>query len=185
MDFNKLNDKLDDDKFFKEEPEVIPEEISITKTGAEPESGTSLLLKAARRQNRLLTILIAVLAAGCILTASSVFTLYGGVKAVQAEVSELKMDEVNEAVAALTEAANTLSSIDMETFNATADSLRQAADTLTGVDIGVLNNAVKSLDEAAANLSELDMDAFNSVIQSLQSVAERLEKISNFFSGGK
>lgn len=177
MDLNKLRDKLDDDKFFEEDAGPVSD--------PEPETASGLLLKTARRQNRLLTFLIAVLAAGCILVSASMFTLYGGVKAIQSEVSELKMDEVNEAVAALTEAANTLSSIDMDTFNTTAESLRQAADTLSTVDVNVLNNAIKSLDAAAANLSELDMDAFNSVIQSLQSVAEKLEKISNFFGGGK
>lgn len=133
---------------------------------------------------------------GCIL-ALLLLLVIGGVLAygavghslelIENEVEQLKMDEVNEAIAALTEAANQLAAVDVDTLNQTATSLREAADTLAALDIDEINNTVLALTEAANNLSELDVNDLNGLINSLNNVAERLNgvtgAISRFFGG--
>ena len=113
------------------------------------------------------------------LLAGSVKQLDHSLELVQTDLEALQMDKVNEAVAALTEAADRLAAIDVEGLNETAQSLKAAADSLTKVDVETLNGAIASLKDAANTLKDLDIEGLNGVIQSLSKTAANLQKVSD------
>lgn len=95
----------------------------------------------------LLTLII-----GCIFLAQRVVQLQNCLDLVEKDLQALDMDSVNEAVDALTDAANQLAAVDVDTLNDTITSLRDAADTLKSVDITALNSLVDSLETVANKL---------------------------------
>ena len=109
-------------------------------------------------------------------------TLHQSLKLIEEDVQQLKMEEVNGAVASLTNAADQLSEVDVNALNRTALSLKDAAETLSAVDVDEINTSVKALTNAANNLSKLDIEQLNSLITSLNTVAERLQSVTSILS---
>ena len=116
-------------------------------------------------------------------TALSARRLDRSMELVQQDLEALDMGRVNEAVAALTEAAEQLAAVDVEGLNQTAQALKAGADSLTQVDVASLNKAVSSLQQAADTLKTMDMEAFNGVIGSLNKAVASLQKVSDTLSG--
>lgn len=123
-------------------------------------------------------VLLAALAIGAVVEFG---TLHRSLALIEEEVQQLEMDDVNEAVLALTDAANKLADVDIDTLNETAASLRDAADKLAGIDIEEVNKTVSALTDAANNLSNLDIAQLNELINSLNSVATKLSSITSLF----
>ena len=146
----------------------------------------------------IILLLLLALAVGAALEFRSV---HRSLALIEEDVQQLNMDDINEAIHALTDAANQLAAVDVDTMNQTAASLKAAADQLAAIDMETLNktvaslkdaaeelkkvdakeinNAVIALTQAANNLSELDIDQLNDVINNLNTVANRLTALTS------
>lgn len=102
---------------------------------------------------------------------------------VQTELEALEMQQVNEAVVALTAAADRLATVDAEGLNNTAQSLKEAADSLSKVDVQTLNGAITALKDAANTLKDLDIEALNGVIQALNNAVASLQAVTDTLGG--
>jgi len=150
------------------------------KAEATPFSGKKQ--NAALRWTRLQTLLLAGVLLVLLVTAAvlgrELGSLHRSLALMEQKLTEVQMQQVNEAIASLTDAADKLAEIDMEGLNQTAASLKQAADQLTAMDVKTLNEAIASLRDAADTLKQFDVGAFNDVIQSLDKTSENLAKIT-------
>ena len=102
---------------------------------------------------------------------------------VQTDLEALEIQQINEAVAALTAAADRLAAVDVDGLNETAQSLKSAADSLSKVDVQTLNGAITALKDAANTLQDLEIEALNGVIQSLNSAVASLQAVTGTISG--
>ena len=121
-------------------------------------------MKLMKMQTAILAAILVILLIAGIFVAAEFSTIHRSISTLQTEVESLEMDSVNDAVAALTEAAENLAAVDVSTLNETAVSLREAADTLALIDTDTLNSTAASLKEAANNLSKVDTDSLNSLV---------------------
>lgn len=96
------------------------------------------------------------------------------------QFSSIDMEEVNRAVAALQQTAQ---SLDMEEFNRTVAVLQTAAENLGGMDMRSLNDAISSLKRAAETFGEIDVASFNKVVQALETAATNLQNAGNAITG--
>ena len=144
------------------------------------EASASLWIKL---QTCLLAAVLVLLVVCTLLLAGSMKKVDRSLELVQADLENLNMDQVNEAVASLTEAANRLAAVDVEGFNKTAESLKAASDSLAKVDVETLNKAISSLQQAADTLKDLDMDSLNAVIGSLSKTVASLQKVADTIGG--
>lgn len=103
-------------------------------------------------QTVLLAGILLLLLVGGILLASQISRVSACIDTVDEQLQAIEVEEVNDAVSALTEAANRLAQIDTDTLNQTAQSLKEAADTLKQVDMTALNGLVTSLQNVTAKL---------------------------------
>ena len=134
-------------------------------------------------QTILLAGILVILLVGSILLAVQVSRVAVCLDIVEQDLQALSMDDVNEAVDALTEAANQLAAVDVDTLNQTATALRDAAENLKDVDIDTLNETIASLKGAADTLKDIDIDALNGLVGSLDTVAEKLQNAVNAIAG--
>ncbi|MBR6407974.1 MAG: hypothetical protein IKS19_05295 [Clostridia bacterium] len=123
-------------------------------------------------------ILLIILAVG-VFAAVEFSTVHRSLALIETDVRNVEVDQINEAVEALTAAANKLTEADVETLNETAASLRDAANMLAGLDTDGINDAVRALTEAANKLSELDIESLNGLVSALESTAQRLQNTAN------
>lgn len=140
-------------------------------------------LRWTRVQTLLLAGVLAVLLLAVTVLGLELGSLHRSLELMEQKLTEVQMQSVNEAIGAMTGAANKLSAIDAEGLNQTAVSLRQAADRLSAMDVNTLNEAIASLRDAANTLKGLDMEAFNDVIQSLDRASNNLAKITGGIKG--
>ncbi|MBR6120503.1 MAG: hypothetical protein IKQ04_09335 [Oscillospiraceae bacterium] len=153
----------------------------MTKTTTQRETApVSLWVKL---QTGLLAGVLILLLALVLMIGSAAGRIEQSFQLVQRDLESLEMEEINQAVTALREAADRLAAVDAEGLNRTAQSLKAAADSLTRVDVDTLNGAIASLREAADTLKSLDMEALNNVVQSLNKTVASLQKVSDTISG--
>lgn len=141
-----------------------------------PEEGQTALLK---KQNRLLTVIAALLAITLVLICVGFLTVNRFAGDLQAQLDQLEVDSFNGAVGSMQEAADLLNQVDVDGLNKTVTSLKGAADHLSSVDMDTLNGAVTQLSGAATTLQGVDVTALNKLVQSLETVASRLESAVN------
>ena len=151
-----------------------PEDDAIPLSGKRQNSA----LRWTRLQTLLLAGVLLVLLVTAAVLGRELGSLHRSLELMEQKLTEVQMQQVNEAIDAMTEAANQLAAIDAEGLNQTAVSLRQAADRLTAMDVNTLNQAIASLRDAADTLKKLDIQAFNDVISSLDAASENLAKIT-------
>ena len=155
---------------------VKPEKAQEQKS-AEPRQKNPMLFWT-RLHALLLTLVLVLLLATVAVLGREIGSLHRSLDLMEQKLTEVQMEQVNDAIEAMTDAANQLASIDAEGLNRTAESLRQAADRLTAMDVKTLNEAIASLRDAADTLKQFDVEAFNDVIQSLDKTSENLAKIT-------
>ena len=73
--------------------------------------------------------------------------------------------------------------IDTDAFNQAVNALTDAANQFSKIDMDTLNETVAGLDSAAAELKGVDVASLNSLVSALESVATRLQNTVNAISG--
>ena len=149
----------------------------------EPQCRTDRVSSWVKVQTILLAgvlVLLAVLVAVVCVTAKR---MEKSLDLVQEDLEGLKIDQVNEAIEALSKAAERMAEVDISRLNETAKSLKDAAESLADVDIETLNGAIASLKDAANTLKDLDIQALNGVIQSIDKTVRGLENAVNTLKG--
>lgn len=140
-------------------------------------------LSLTKIQTALLAAILIVLLVGSILLAIQISQLSSCMDLVEKDLQALNMDDINEAVDALTEAANQLAAVDVDTLNQTASELKDAAANLKNVDIDTLNGTIASLKDASDTLKNVDMEALNGLVESLENVSTKLQNAVNAITG--
>lgn len=140
-------------------------------------------LSLAKLQTGLLAAILTVLLIGSILLAVQISQVRSCLDLVEQDLQALNMDDVNDAVDALTDAANQLAAVDVDTLNQTASELKDAAANLKNVDMDTLNQTIASLKEAADTLKNVDMEALNGLVESLETVSTKLQNAVNAVTG--
>ena len=147
------------------------------------ETGNKETVRLMRVQTLLLAgIFLIVLAVG-IFAAVEFSAVHRSLALIEADLQDIQMEKINDAVESLTKAADQLAEVDVDTFNETAASLRDAANKLSELDTEKINDAVVALTEAANNLSELDTEQLNALISSLEDTASKLQNAVNGITG--
>lgn len=140
-------------------------------------------LSLMRVQSALLAAILVILLLAGIFLAGKISELQSVMDVIEQDVKALDMDALNDAVAALTEAADQLAAVDVGRLNDTVAALKDAAKTLSEIDMKGINKAVTSLTEAANHLKDVDIGSLNSLVQSLETVASKLQKATDSISG--
>ena len=145
------------------------------------------LLKIRLLHMRLQTILqgalLVVFVVALLIVGGRFSALQRGINMVNTQLQDIDMNEVNAAIASLSDAANRFSEIDVASLNDTVSSLHDAADKLSTADVAELNAAVASLRSAADTLDTLDVESRNSLVGSLDKAATVLENAVSGING--
>ena len=133
------------------------------------------LLRLVRIQTLLIALLLVALSVFVVLTARSLNRMDRSIDLVEQDLAAMDMDRINEAVTALTNAANRLSGVDLDELNGAVSALKEAATQLSAVDVEVLNQTIASLEGAADALAAVDVKSLNTAIASLGQAADTLK----------
>lgn len=136
-------------------------------------------LKLMRVQTALMGAIFLLLLAALVFLAVQFAALGEAMALVETQLQSLALEET---VAALTEAAETLGGVDMAALNGAVASLDAAAENLGAVDMRQLNDAVLALKGAAENLQDVDVESLNTLVSALETVATKLEGAVNALS---
>ena len=139
-------------------------------------------LKLMKLQTILMGCILILLLAVALFLVTQVTGVVAQVNDVLVKVNNLDLDEINQTVEALHEAADGLAKMDVEVVNGAISSLKAAADHLGDVDIDAINEGIEALSGAGKQLQDLDMKKLNSVIESLGTVTAQLEKTTGTIS---
>ena len=150
------------------------------KETASPEAA---LLRHTRMQTIALYAILILLIFAVIFIAVQFTSLRSCMDLIEADLRQLDMTEIGNAINALCDAADSFAGVDMESLNATVSALKDAADTLAGVNIQSLNRAVLALEDAAKNLGEVDVESLNALVVALETVSEKLQNAVNGITG--
>ena len=112
------------------------------------------------KQLRLMRLQTAMLVLILLLIAALVFFVIGKVNTVVAMVQQVDVQQINDTVL----------------------SLKNAADNLGNVDMDSLNAAIGSLSDTAGQISRLDFQKLSDFMDSLDTLGEQMDGVSQFFS---
>ena len=149
----------------------------------ETTSPEAALLRHTRLQTIALYAILILLILAVIFIAVQFSALRECMDMIDADLRQLDMTEINRAIDALRDAADSFAAVDIESLNTTVSALKDAADTLASVNIQSLNRAVLALEDAAKNLSEVDVENLNALVGALEAVSEKLQNVVNGITG--